>query len=848
MATKTFKRLGKLITPKNYNLRLVPDLSNFTFVGEEKVSIELQKDSKTITFHAADLEITKVILQQGKIKQEGKVRYAAEDETVTFSFKNYVKKGKASIFLEFKGTLNDKMRGFYRSSYKNGDKDEFMAVTQFEATDARRAFPGIDEPSAKATFEVTLVVPEDTVAISNTLPVSKKVENGKKEVTFAKTPLMSTYLLAFIIGKFEYLQAKTQEGKDVRVYVTPGKKHQAKFALETTSKILSFYAKYFGISYPLDSMQLIAIPDFAAGAMENWGAVTYRETAVLVDPKETSTANKQYIAMVIAHELAHQWFGNLVTMDWWTQLWLNESFATYIEYVAVDKIFPEWSIWTQFLFMVQSQAMQLDGLKNTHPIEVPVEHPAEISEIFDPISYEKGASVLHMLATYLGSEVFRKGLQKYLKAHKYSNATTLDFWKALEEVSGKPVKKVMQNWTAKAGYPLLKTEEQEKTVKVSQERFFSSPLERGTEHTTWSVPLKLLFEDGETDQLLLNKKVMIIRKPLGWYKLNSGEASYARVLYATESLSRLQQPITLMGLTEADRFGIIRDTFAAVKGGYSSTDTALSLVRAYRQDFSYIVWVEILTQLGDLGNLLALTELEQPFKDFKYDLLEEIVREVGFEKKSKEHHMHTLLRSNVLLAAGKAGNHEVIKKVNDLFIKGDIASIPPDLRTVVYTVAAYNGGTEVYQKLRDMYDKAELQEEKDRIVRGLCAISAQDLLKETMEFGFSSKMRAQDTFRVVAFVWANPNGREIAWEFVQKRWDQIVKSYHGGHLLTRFINPAENFTTNEKAKEVEQFFKRNSVAGIERTVAQVVEQIKAQAAWYKRDHKAIYKFLTSNNS
>ncbi|MBI2022577.1 hypothetical protein HYS97_01875, partial [Candidatus Daviesbacteria bacterium] len=417
-------RLPAHIKPERYQLMLRPDLENFTFSGEETIELILEREAKEITLHSQEIEIESAeFIHQGKTNFASKITYQPEDETATFNFPKSLKKGKGELVLKFKGILNDKLRGFYRSRYSHEGQDKYLATTQFEATDARRAFPSFDEPSKKAIFDVTLMIPANTIAISNT--IEKNVwehESGYKVVEFEPTPKMSTYLLAFIVGDLEYIEGKTKRGVLVRVFTTPGKKEQGRFALNTAIKMLEFYEEYFKIPYPLPVSDLIAIPDFAAGAMENWGAVTYRETALLIDEANSSAVNRQRVAVVIAHELAHMWFGDLVTMEWWTHLWLNEGFASYIEYLAVDHVFPEFDIWTQFIHMDQGTALKLDSLENTHPIEVEVFHPSEISEIFDKVSYSKGASIIRMLAQFLGPKDFREGLRHYLKTHEYLNS------------------------------------------------------------------------------------------------------------------------------------------------------------------------------------------------------------------------------------------------------------------------------------------------------------------------------------------------------------------------------------------------------------------------------------------
>src|SRR3989344_5361084 len=486
-------RLSKYIVPSEYKIELKPDLENFTFSGIETINLSILKSTKNITLHSKEIDVETVHIVLRGEKVFAKVRYDKKAETVTFTFPSAIglrarpkilPRGKTELVIVFKGILNDKMRGFYRSRYVvgqgNNQKEYHLATTQFEATDAQRAFPCFDEPAQKAVFRVSLVVPKGKTAISNTLPVSaREHESGFEVIEFSPTPRMSTYLLAFIVGDFEYLEKKSKEknsrGRIVRVFTVPGKKHQAKFALDCAEKILKFYEKYFDIKFPLPALDMIAIPDFSSGAMENWGAVTYRESALLVDEAHSSIGNKQWVGLLAADELAHLWFGDLVTMEWWTHLWLNEGFASYIESLAVDKLFPSWDIWTQFSTDDTGRALRLDALKTTHPIEVEMHHPDEIGEIFDEVSYSKGASLIRMLAEYLGEKDFRDGLRHYLKKHSYQNTSTLHLWQAFEKVSGEPVSKMMHNWTSKPGYPMVKVKSD---LSLSQERFFSNPISK----------------------------------------------------------------------------------------------------------------------------------------------------------------------------------------------------------------------------------------------------------------------------------------------------------------------------------------------------------------------------------
>src|SRR3990167_8780239 len=434
-------------------LEFEPVFKNFTFNGKEIITVNCKEHVNLITLHCAELKIRSCHVRHNGISEKAITKTDGKKEELTIIIKKKIK-GTAFVEIAFTGELNDRLLGFYRSQYKQNGKTKYLATSQFEAADARRAFPCWDEPEAKATFDISIIAENKFTAISNMPVISKKKMKNKTLYKFAKTPVMSTYLVYLGVGEFEYLTGKIGKTQ-VRVITTKGNKSKGKYSLELGKKLLLSYEKYFGIKYPLPKLDLIAIPDFASGAMENWGAITFRETILLYDPKTSSTRTKQYIAEVISHEIAHQWFGNLVTMKWWNDLWLNESFATFMATKFVDKFYPEWDLWTQFFYLDTISAFSLDSLQNSHKIEVEVLNPNEMDEIFDAISYSKGASVIRMLEQYLGEEIFRKGLQNYLSKFKYGNAKTDDLWTSLEKMSKKPVRKIMNTWTKQVGYPLV---------------------------------------------------------------------------------------------------------------------------------------------------------------------------------------------------------------------------------------------------------------------------------------------------------------------------------------------------------------------------------------------------------
>ncbi|MDO8573580.1 MAG: M1 family metallopeptidase [Candidatus Daviesbacteria bacterium] len=806
-------RLPGHIKPERYKIMLRPDLESFTFYGEETIYLILEKSTKEIILHSVDLEI--------ESEDASKISYNKKEETVTLTFPKTLPKGKNELKLNFKGILNDKMRGFYRSKY---GEDKYLATTQFESTDARRAFPCFDEPAQKAIFDVTLMIPSHTTAISNTIESNiLEHESGYKIVEFAPTPKMSTYLLAFIVGEFEYI-----ERKRVRVFTTPGKKKQAEFALDVAIKCLEFYEKYFDIPYPLPVLDMIAIPDFAAGAMENWGAVTYRESTLLIDEALSSTGNKQWVALVIAHELAHMWFGNLVTMEWWSDLWLNEGFACFIEYLAVDHIFPEWDIWTQFVGTEMADALHLDSLKNTHPIEVEVGHPAEISEIFDRVSYSKGASVLRMLWKYLGEKDFQKGLQHYLKKHAYLNAETRDLWASLEEISGKPVAKIMSNWTLKPGHPVIRVQETGNRLQLTQSRFFSSPISRkeSHDHTVWSIPL---------DKFLMDKKTMTI--PNRGEKLNTGEVSLVRIDYPKNYLNSLEK------LSAPDRLGLVRDSFDLAQSGDSPTTYVLGLALNCINENDYTVWAEITSKLNRLGSLLAFEDFTENFRNYGREIYQGIAGKLGWEKRTGEKHTDSLLRGMVLNMLGRFGDLETIKKAQMLFGQ----NIDPDLRGVVYNLVAENGGLKEWNALVKMYKQEDNQQEKDRIGRSLGFFKLKTVLQKTLDFSISKHVRFQNTLQIIAAVWLNPMGRYLAWEFVKKNWKMLKMRYAGGHYFTKVFVAIGDFTKISDAKEIEKFVVKNPTPEAKRTIAQGIEQIYSNAEWLKRDREGIKKFLNSNH-
>ena len=868
MATSNAYRLPTNVRPLKYDLTLTPGLKSSTFHGEESIQIRIVEPTSRITLNAAELEIThgSVAFKDGPILKAKEIHTDAEAETASFHFGKDLPRGNATLSVGFTGRLNDQLRGFYRCQYTSSTgAEQYLAVTQFEATDARRAFPCWDEPAAKATFAVTLVIPWDLTAISNA-PVQKEIplDNGTKTVHFAETPRMSTYLLAFVVGDLASVEERAPNGALVRVWTTRGKEEQGRFALENAVKLLDFLTRYFNIPYPLEKLDHIAIPDFAAGAMENWGAITYRETALLYDPENSAANTRQRIVEVVAHEMAHMWFGDLVTMEWWDDLWLNESFASWMGNKAVDHLYPQWDMWTQFVYQDTNAGLSLDGLKNSHPIEVEVTNPAEIGELFDAISYSKGSAVLRMLEEYLGAETFRRGIHSYLSAHQYGNARTEDLWAGLEEASGKPVTAIMDTWIKQSGYPILqvKTERRDQGVKaaLSQQRFlYNALLDDGQDSSTrWQVPISVRSREdpARASLLMVGDHAQVTLDGSGfasaqnWIKVNPEQTGFYRVSYPPNEWDGLRGAIEALQLPATDRLGLQNDAFALMRGGYASPTLFLSLAGAYRNETHASVWSDLLSNLRDFEGLILGESYLPQFHAFARDLLRDVAHRVGWDPRLGEGHLDSLLRAIAMGQIGYYGDPQTVREAGSRFATflGDSASLHPDLRDVVFGLAAKEGDESTYQTLLDLGRKADLHEEKLRFLRALARFSQRHLLERSLRLSLEPDVRTQDTITLVTSVAANRQGRDLAWEFVKDNWAEFDRRYGGGGFaIMRLVNITGGFTSPDQAQDVEVFFRGHPTPSASRTIQQCLERIRLNARWLERNGKDLTEWFSAGS-
>ena len=787
-------------------------------------------------------------------------------ETVTFRFDGPLPTGTAKLEVHFTGQLNDKLRGFYRSRYTaQGGEEVYLAATQFEATDARRAFPCWDEPALKATFRLTLLIPPHMVAISN-MEVASEVPgpNGRKRIEFAETPVMSTYLLAFVVGDLKAIERRALDGTMVRVWATPGKEEQGGFALEVAVKLLAYFNEYFGIPYPLPKLDHLAIPDFAAGAMENWGAITYRETAILVDPQNSSASTRQTVAGIVSHEMAHMWFGDLVTMAWWNDLWLNESLASWMGDKAVDYLFPEWEMWTQFVSSETNEALSLDGLQNSHPIEQEVKDPAEIGQLFDAISYSKGGAVIRMLEQFLGPEAFRRGIRRYLSRHQYGNARTIDLWDAMDGASGQPVAAMMDTWVKQTGYPVIDVHiacgDEAVEITASQQRFTYEHVvaPHKTDDTLWHVPLSARAAGGgQPASLLMNARraTMSLEHPPGercyegWVKVNPQQTGFYRVNYSPQDWARLRPAIQGLLLPPSDRLGIQNDAYALSRAGFLPGTRFLELAQAYTGETDASVWGDLAANLGGLDTLLADELFFPSFQNFGRDLFQPAGQRVGWTAQPGEGHLDALLRSTLLSALGHYGDQNTLNEASTLFARylDSPGNVHPDIRKVVFSLAAKRGDRSTYDAMWRLRKSATLEEEKARLLMALTQFQQPGLLDETLDRSLSSEVRVHETIPMVTGVASNRHGRDRAWEFVKTHWPEFDRRYgEGGFALMRLVSITSRFATQEKLEDVQRFFEAHPAPAAERTIRQSLEQVRLNIGWLDLNRQGLAEWFAAS--
>lgn len=839
-----FERLLDSFRPSHYELFLQPNRDQLTFTGKVVITGEQLTAQTMIKLHSKGLRIDEAVFSIGGAEHPF-VSHKHGDHDILYLAAPIKIQGKLTIHLSFFGEITEPMVGLYISQWqdKQGQTKQIVA-TQFESHHAREAFPCIDEPAAKAVFDLTLSTPVGETVLANTPLLRQQEADGWLVSTFEPTPVMSTYLLAFVFGELVAAEAKTKSGILTRVWTTPLHSQHTAFALETAVKSLEKLETFFSLPLPLAKIDHVALPDFAAGAMENWGLITYRESMFVVDPTHTTLDDKQNVATVIAHELAHQWFGNLVTMEWWTDLWLNEGFASWLEVFIADQLYPDWQLWDQFISDSYLVAMSMDALESSHAIEIPISDPNDIRSIFDAISYEKGACVLRMLHHYIGHDALRAGLQAYLQAHQYGNATTSDLWTVLERVSQRPVRDFMSKWTTQTGFPLIEAKVEHDHITLSQRRFFINSSAH-SEKELWPVPIDSTHGDA---RLMLTEAEQIWQvADAESIKLNRSQAGFYRTRYDPAHVKRLTARVAQRELGAIDRVGFVSDSFTLAKAGQQATTTALELLASMKEEDNCVVWDVMAGQIGNLRSVFADQNLREAMSPYLRQLISRQLRRLGWNEQANDSHFDKLLRPTILSLGVAAEEATVVQEIDRRFERmrqlHDIQ--PADIRGIVLSGRAKQGDSSDYEKLLVLHRQTNSAQARNQLAGALCAFRQPELIQRSLSLIASSDVRLQDVVSWVSFIFQNPFAREAAWKWLKDQWPWLSEKF-GSDVMTFSAFPkivGRSFASKQMQLDYQQFFNGVYHEGIDLPIAQGLESLTWQTAWRERDQEALLEYF-----
>ncbi|XP_033725116.1 aminopeptidase N-like isoform X1 [Pecten maximus] len=884
-------RLPTSLKPELYTVELQPNMyegdpTAFTFDGSVNIRMECTQPTRNITVHINLLNIT-----------DGSIMVSAEDTTepalsmtrfeldterqflIVHVNRDLTPTKFYNLALRFVGPLKDDLHGLYLSSYKRGNNSVYIATTQFQPTDARKSFPCFDEPGIKARFDIVLVRKSHMVSLSN-MPIktTETRDNGWIADVFETTPAMSTYLLAFIVSDFQKTSNTTKNNVLYGTYARPEAINQTYYALKTGTEILTYFEDYFNISFPLPKQDMIALPDFAAGAMENWGLITYRETAMLYDPLESSEVNKQRVAVVVSHELAHQWFGNLVTPSWWDDLWLNEGFASFVEYMGVDFVHPDWKMFDQFVVEDIQSVFNFDGLVTSHPVYVPVSHPDEINEIFDRISYGKGASIIRMMRFFLGEDTFKRGLTTYLSSLAYGAAFHDDLWFALGNQSikeNKPrsdVKEIMDTWTLQMNFPLVTVTKNGATgLKATQKRYLRdyNAVDPGTYPSPynyrWEIPFTYttssspMFYQTDADVKWMRKDsdTIYIANAISssdtWVIANVKQYGYYRVNYDSDNWAALVDQLKTdpLVIDPVNRAQIINDAWNLAKSGDLPIETALSTVEYLDKEPEYIVWDSAIGELGYVKSMLERTELYGPFSKFMKHKVREPFTKITLNNTGATH-LESYLRATLASQACGYGIDQCVLESKQLFaswLQNPNAPNPIDasLRGTVYCTAIAHGGVEEWDFAYRMFKASNVAGEQGRLMAALACSKETWILSRYLVYSITpDKIRKQDATSVIVYISNNPIGRALAWDFVRGHWDFLMNEYGGGSFsFSRLLSGlSSKFNTDFEIAQLNDFLEKNPDMGSgTRAFKQAIEKTNSNVKWMNENYGKVETWL-----
>ena len=846
-------RLPDWIVPQHYDLTLSVEPELEVFSGSVAIQVEARETRQSIILHALELELSRAVINAGSSAMAGTITADPVSETVTLDFPNSVQKGSALLTLAFSGRLNQQMKGLYEAKIGS----QRFAFTQFEATDARRAFPCFDEPAFKATFRITVVIPHHLMALSNMdVETETSDRDGRKRVVFQKTPAMSTYLVALAVARLVGQESVIQ-GIRVAIYTRSEHAALSGFAGEVMSACLPRLNEYFKLRYPLAKLDLVGVPDFAMGAMENWGAIFFRENRLLVDVPKASANTLRAVANVVTHEVVHQWFGNLVTMYWWDDLWLNESFATWLACKIVDDWRPEWQSWVEFAGE-KHVPLTIDALVSTRPITSKVRTAAEAEEMFDALSYEKGASVLRMLEQFLGPESFRQGIRNYIAGHQYGNALAADLWEALAKASGQPVPAIANDWFTKPGFPMVSLEsvsDDFHRLRIIQHRHVADPQARIVEKGIWTIPLSLSFEDDagihQHRQLLTDAQTEITLPAQGrvrWVYGNAKETGYYRTRYD----QRLQEALarSIAQLSAEEQFGLLDNRWAVTYKGEAPIGEFLDLAGLFRGIITRIVVEALAEYLETLNDRVAPEGEHGRLGRFTAHLFAPLVAALGWDSWPAEGDEPKLIRAALLWALGSIARppdllHEITARLDAYWVEA--ASLDPTLVPAVLRLGARTDHGERYERYLERYRAAATPEERDRYLVAFGDFALPELASRVLRLLLSDDVRGQDLWKPLRVMLANPATQADAWAFVQANWKELRKK--GGTVAAqRIISGTKALWRENWLTEIEGFFTapENRVASAERTLTQTLEFIRLGLGFRRMQQEKLIAWLKTH--
>ena len=842
---------NKKLSINRYDIVINTVKSDDNYTASVEIIFNIDEQTKEIELDSKELKIIKCDFYSESHENQPSLNFKSKNNKLVInSSSKFEKEENVKLRIEFEGKIADDLKGIYASKYlSNSGKEEKLISTQFEPTDARNAFPCIDEPNYKAKFNLTLIIHSNLTAISN-MPIEKTKNLNEKEtqIKFQETPIMSTYLLFFAIGKIKSKQLKTNNNILIRVWATNEQEKFSDFALETSEKLLDYFESYFGTKYPLPKLDHIAIPDFAAGAMENWGCISYRETALLVDPEKSSIQTKQLVAAIIAHEMAHMWFGDLVTMDWWNDLWLNESFASWMGDKAISNLYPEWDVWTKFLLDDTNRAFELDALDSSHPIEQEVKNPDEIGQLFDAISYSKGASLIRMLENYIGEEKFKKGIQQYIVKHQYKNTITNDLWNALSKSSNKDIKTLMEQWTTKSGFPLILVSEENDKIKISQEKFSYNP--ENNDQSEWIVPIKYnsLINNTKSKQthLLETKEDFIQNKNITI--MNTDSSGFYKTSYSNELFTKISNLLTdnINNFSNEERLGLISDYYTLLKSSKIDPGKYLDLIKTLNKENNPYIWKYICGSLKSIDSKLYNTDLYSKYYSFASEIFNNISIDLEWNLDKTPSETDQIMIATLIDSACYFGIEDLKNKSSQIFKEISFNSndeIHPNLKRPLLFSVAYNGESNDFDKIWKLYLNSNSQEEKSLYLGSLTQFKNIDKIKFLLNQVTTKNIRKHDIASVLIGVANNNLALPTAWEYLKQNWSKILDISGDGFQLNYIVSLPSYFQSKDKYEEVENYYSENPVDAASMSMNQTLEKIQNNIFWIDFNLKKFKNYL-----